>query len=116
METLEDLLCGGDTALLEQVQSLLASHRGVGSFLKPPGIEVAAPAAGISVVPRARLSITGMVISHYRVLDPLGSGGMEVVYKAESTLLGRLAADSPSPYRRQHGTRESKLGIGCTFG
>ena len=69
--------CGGDSALLEEVRSLLTSDRKAGSFLDPPVVNVAAQLPTLGVSQSGTPPITGQAISHYRALGPRGNGATE---------------------------------------
>ena len=42
--------------------------------------------------------MVGTTISHYKVLEKIGEGGMGEVYKTEDTRLGRNVSVGPSPH------------------
>ena len=85
--------CEGDAALRQRVESLLAEHEQLGSFMEFPMSQ-----ATIDQPPSERI---GTMIGPYKLLQQIGEGGFGIVYMAEQL----------KPVRRQVALKVIKPGM-----
>ena len=72
--------CGPDEELRRRIERLVDAHFQAGSFLESP------PASPTDSIDSSRSTeVSGTVIGPYKLLQPIGEGGMGVVYMAEQT-------------------------------
>ena len=103
-----DQHCAGQAELRAEVESLLSQEETLGGFLEQPAAREAAPEPEPAASHPER-------IGAYRILKPLGFGGMGVVYLAEQDSPRRMVAlkllrfDSASPRQVERFEREAEL-------
>jgi WD40 repeat protein/serine/threonine protein kinase len=90
-----DAVCGEDTVLRTQVESLLNSHREAGDFLGGP------PPEEGETIDQPITEKSGTQIGPYKLLQKIGEGGFGVVYMAEQI----------EPVRRRVALKIIKLGM-----
>jgi eukaryotic-like serine/threonine-protein kinase len=99
--------CGGDEALRQEVESLLAWHERANRFLETPAAQF-----NNTVQPK---NLEGQRIGPYQLASKIGAGGMGEVYKARDTRLDRSVAIkvlsahiADDPHARERFQREAR--------
>jgi eukaryotic-like serine/threonine-protein kinase len=103
--------CDGDEALRQEVESLLGYQSASARFLETPAVKVF-PGA-LRAAPTTEM--VGRQLGPYKILAPLGAGGMGEVYRARDSKLGREVAIkvlpphfTADPERRVRFAREAR--------
>src|SRR5260370_1045324 len=84
-------VCGSDLELRREIESLLAHHDVEDALIDRPVWEITKADGGAGDGRRARF-VAGDLLGPYKILAPIGSGGMGEVYRARDTRLGREVA------------------------
>ena len=87
--------CHGDALLRQQVEALLHEHAQLGSYLESPAL------AAVATIDDPITERPGNLIGPYKLLEPIGEGGMGAVWMAEQT----------EPVRRRMALKVIKAGM-----
>ncbi len=79
--------CSDDSELRREVESLLAASADAGSFIKSPAAEMTA-----QLMAEDHIKSPRQAIGPYKIISPLGAGGMGEVFLGEDSRLGRKVA------------------------